>query len=1568
MATNVDLDQSPDATADKCSRYELLNWLNKNLDIKFTRLEQICSGSCYCQLMDWLFPGCIDLSTVKFQAQDKTDFLHNYNLLQASFKKTGVTKIVPVEELIDGKFQPNFVFLKWFRRFFQTNLAEQVYNPLEARQGQDIQPARPPLRSPLGQGLKGRKTASRSPSLSAGLETDTDEEASVKYQRKRIVYDNTWEESYIWVKPSALGDIYAYCSLCDLNLNIFHSGLFDLKRHSQSKRHHSHCLSAGDGALMPSGNSRPDGSPPRCSKLVLQFIQSYCNSTVADRVSKQYGRYVMGLQYPKDIVSACQNTPYCLYIYGGVALEGTGVASVVLVGYFNVKAARHCISLLDVLQPLTDGSDVAPVDTVRRFGLSAANLAALYLHGNGAASEQICSQLRELNPNVLVLDGLYGVADAACHAGMAELSTQVQELIVDIYTHYSSCSSKDANLGELFASICSASGLKLPLTTSCLSFCTLVRKVLGKWTHLVTYFSSSDEGDTKAKLICTQLQDVKLRATFMFLDQALEPLRAFQERLHHHEGSSRADLVQVLQDASSLLRSYASSFLRPQAVVCFLKDCDTSLLKTQECHLPVEELNVGGGAVEDFLCEISETGSETLRSFREQALSFYSVLTASLAEGLPLSDALLRSIAQLLSPQDRLTITGKAVGELGAKLGLCSTPEEINKLNKEFLDYQLAEEEEGQREVNGSNGGVQNGSVASSLEQHWSMVLKASGSTSIFRKLALTLLAMPCPPLEAQKVFTQAVVNGDSAQLTDSLTESELDSIQELDLTNDSTLSDNSGVNGAVRKKKSKGRPRKSLSEVNYVNGPVKPCTVRLQKIFNGSNNEDSTVFVEDDVVWTNTTEGTIRGIYGWESSLRQKPQARTVFQAGAGVWAKPQALDNGSKKDQESEAASLPNNQNHSSASPSPRSAKKGVDYQLPKNQNQSSSSSMSSSSMSSPSPKSAKKGDYQDGKGFLTGELVWGKVKGFSWWPGLVVLWKSSKPPAISMRRVEWFGDGMFSEIFAERLLHFAAFTKCFCKNSYASLPTYKDAIYQVLELAGERCEKSFQKAVNKEEELKLMLDWAHGGFLPTGPDGFAPPPAAAPKDSKFDSSDSTLSDYQPPAKRKNVCKSRPSSGNTSHSREAMVKDVTKGKKIDEFCLSCGSPDTHTFHPLFVGSLCQKCKENFIETLYRYDEDGYQSYCTVCCGGLEVILCGNASCCRCFCKDCLNILVGEGTFDKLKDVDPWSCFMCLPSQCNGNLKLRPDWSVRVQEFFVNNSALEFEPHRVYPSIPANQRRPIRVLSLFDGIATGYLVLKDLGFIVKRYIASEICEDSIAVGMIKHEGKIEHINDVRTITRKHLAEWGPFDLLIGGSPCNDLACVNPARKGLFEGTGRLFFEYYRMLTMMRPKEDDNRPFFWLFENVVAMSAHDKADICRFLECNPILIDAVKVSPAHRARYFWGNLPGMNRPLATSLDDKVDLQDCLELGRKAKYNKVRTITTKSNSIRQGKMGPLPVEFNGKEDYLWCTEMEKIFGFPKHYTDVNNMGRSQRQKVLGRSWSVPVIRHLFAPLKDYFACE
>lgn len=56
------------------------------------------------------------------------------------------------------------------------------------------------------------------------------------------------------------------------------------------------------------------------------------------------------------------------------------------------------------------------------------------------------------------------------------------------------------------------------------------------------------------------------------------------------------------------------------------------------------------------------------------------------------------------------------------------------------------------------------------------------------------------------------------------------------------------------------------------------------------------------------------------------------------------------------------------------------------------------------------------------------------------------------------------------------------------------------------------------------------------------------------------------------------------------------------------------------------------------------------------------------------------------------------------------------------------------------------------------------------------------------------------------------------------------------EGTGRLFFEFYRLLNYSRPEEEDDRPFFWMFENVVAMEVGDKRDISRFLEVSGLTV------------------------------------------------------------------------------------------------------------------------------------
>uniref|UniRef100_A0A4X2JNC0 DNA (cytosine-5)-methyltransferase 3A n=1 Tax=Vombatus ursinus TaxID=29139 RepID=A0A4X2JNC0_VOMUR len=781
-------------------------------------------------------------------------------------------------------------------------------------------------------------------------------------------------------------------------------------------------------------------------------------------------------------------------------------------------------------------------------------------------------------------------------------------------------------------------------------------------------------------------------------------------------------------------------------------------------------------------------------------------------------------------------------------------------------------------------------------------------------------------------------------------------------------------------------------------NGCCTPKDGQEAPVVGGKEEKEETHF---DSVKMEGARGRLRGGLGWESSLRQRPMQRLTFQAGDPYYISKRKRDEWLarwKREAEKKAKviAVMNVVEETQGTGEPQKVEEASPPAL-----QQPTDPASPTVATTPEPVGADAGDknnakatddepeYEDGRGFGIGELVWGKLRGFSWWPGRIVSWwmTGRSRAAEGTRWVMWFGDGKFSVVCVEKLMPLSSFCSAFHQATYNKQPMYRKAIYEVLQVASSRAGKLFPACPENDEsdtakavevQNKQMIEWALGGFQPSGPKGLEPPeeernPYKEVYTDMWAPVEPEAAAYAPPPPAKKPRKSTAEKPKIKEiiderTRERLVYEVRqKCRNIEDICISCGSLNVTLEHPLFIGGMCQNCKNCFLECAYQYDDDGYQSYCTICCGGREVLMCGNNNCCRCFCVECVDLLVGPGAAQAAIKEDPWNCYMCGHKGTYGLLRRREDWPSRLQMFFANNHDQEFDPPKVYPPVPAEKRKPIRVLSLFDGIATGLLVLKDLGIQVDRYIASEVCEDSITVGMVRHQGKIMYVGDVRNVTQKHIQEWGPFDLVIGGSPCNDLSIVNPARKGLYEGTGRLFFEFYRLLHEARPKEGDDRPFFWLFENVVAMGVSDKRDISRFLESNPVMIDAKEVSAAHRARYFWGNLPGMNRPLASTVNDKLELQECLEHGRIAKFSKVRTITTRSNSIKQGKDQHFPVFMNEKEDILWCTEMERVFGFPVHYTDVSNMSRLARQRLLGRSWSVPVIRHLFAPLKEYFAC-
>jgi RP/EB family microtubule-associated protein len=72
---------------------------------------------------------------VKLDAKLEHEFIQNFKTLQSTFKKLNCDKIIPVEKLVKGRFQDNFEFVQWFKKFFDANFDGKDYDALAARDG-----------------------------------------------------------------------------------------------------------------------------------------------------------------------------------------------------------------------------------------------------------------------------------------------------------------------------------------------------------------------------------------------------------------------------------------------------------------------------------------------------------------------------------------------------------------------------------------------------------------------------------------------------------------------------------------------------------------------------------------------------------------------------------------------------------------------------------------------------------------------------------------------------------------------------------------------------------------------------------------------------------------------------------------------------------------------------------------------------------------------------------------------------------------------------------------------------------------------------------------------------------------------------------------------------------------------------------------------------------------------------------------------------------------------------------------------------------------------------------------
>ncbi len=159
-----------------------------------------------------------------------------------------------------------------------------------------------------------------------------------------------------------------------------------------------------------------------------------------------------------------------------------------------------------------------------------------------------------------------------------------------------------------------------------------------------------------------------------------------------------------------------------------------------------------------------------------------------------------------------------------------------------------------------------------------------------------------------------------------------------------------------------------------------------------------------------------------------------------------------------------------------------------------------------------------------------------------------------------------------------------------------------------------------------------------------------------------------------------------------------------------------------------------------------------------------------------------------------------------------------------------------------------MNVVSLFNGMNTGRQALENVGIKVDKYYSSEIKPYAIELTQYHFPDTIQ-VGDV-TKWREWNIDWSKIDLILSGSPCQDLSAAGK-RAGINGKKSSLFFVFVEILEHTKAL---NPKVLFLQENVGSASKLDVGIMSRALGVYPVRINSSLLTAQLRDRYYWSNI------------------------------------------------------------------------------------------------------------------
>jgi DNA-cytosine methyltransferase len=301
---------------------------------------------------------------------------------------------------------------------------------------------------------------------------------------------------------------------------------------------------------------------------------------------------------------------------------------------------------------------------------------------------------------------------------------------------------------------------------------------------------------------------------------------------------------------------------------------------------------------------------------------------------------------------------------------------------------------------------------------------------------------------------------------------------------------------------------------------------------------------------------------------------------------------------------------------------------------------------------------------------------------------------------------------------------------------------------------------------------------------------------------------------------------------------------------------------------------------------------------------------------------------------------------------------------------------------------RRLQYISLFSGIGGFECAIQTVFPTATCVGFSEIHKHALQVYAKNHPNH-PALGDITNIKWKKFQ--GNVDLVVGGSPCQDLSPAKGhtgKRKGLKGAKSRLFWEFVRCIQEVRPR-------FFILENVARMNKKDSAVISETLKCQPVILNSRHFTGQNRKRAFWCNfLPPDNKfntpqekafTWTSLLQPRPIVEEFVHTEQVINFLYDDSVEFKGHAHGTRRMDAYPYYSDTRRDYCqtlgaymkYCyqnvlfdyrfhktnplirkftpVEIERLQGFPDEYTE--GLSATQRYHVLGNAVTVPVIRHL-----------